>query len=292
MINRCLFIMIFLFNICAVASSFPLKVKDDLDRFSTSPQRIISLVPSITEQLYLLGVEDKLIGCTVYCQRPPEAKKKEKVGTVIEVNLEKIVSLKPDLVLATSLTNLKATKKLKSIGINLVSFPPPKNFSEICRQFLKLAKLVGKEKEAGEIIIRVKERADSIKKNVKFCKGPKVFVQIGARPLFTVTKHSFINDLIRFAGGINIAGEIEAGYYNREEVLKSNPDVIIIVTMGVVGEEEKKIWQDFETLNAAKLNRIYIIDSDKICSPTPVNFVKALEEITRILHPISTSIGN
>lgn len=248
------------------------------------PQRIISLGPSITEELYLLGVEDRLIGCTIYCKRPKEAEAKEKVATIIDVNLEKIISLNPDLVLATSLTGPKSVKKLKNLGIKVVSFSETRNFAQICQQFLELARLVGEEKKGETIVNSAKEKVNSIKRKIKYSKKPKVFVQIGTKPLFAATKQSFINDLIKFAGGINITGEIEVGHYSREEVLKSNPDVIIIVTMGIAGGKEKNTWQNFELLNAAKFDRIYIIDSDRFCSPTPISFAAALEEMVEILH--------
>ncbi len=252
------------------------------------PQRIISLGPSMTEELYLLGVDDRLIGCTLYCKRPKEAELKEKVATAIDVNLEKLIMLQPDLVLATSLTDPKSIRKLKNLGIKVVRFPEAENFSQICRQFLELARLVGEEKKAEEIVESVRKRVSSIKREVASLNRLKVFVQIGARPLFTATKHSFLNDLIELAGGINIAKDVEVGHYSREQVLKSNPDVIIIVTMGIVGEQEKKIWQDFETLNAVRFNRIHILDSHEFCSPTPLSFVENLEEIAHILYPMRT----
>ena len=111
-----------------------------------------------------------------------------------------------------------------------------------------------------------------------------MLVQIGAKPLWVATKDSFINDFIKLAGGINIGPSGESGLYSREKVLEQNPDVIIVVTMGIVGEEEKKIWQKYKTLNAAKNNRIHIVDSYKVCSPTPVSFVEVLEEIVGLIH--------
>jgi iron complex transport system substrate-binding protein len=249
------------------------------------PQRIISLGPSITESLYLLGAKDSLVGVTSYCVRPPEAQEKEKTGTVIDVNVEKAVSLKPDLVIATSLTDQKAVEKLRSLGITVVTFFQPKNFSEVCNQFMKLAKLLGKEKEAAGIISAAESKVKYIEDKVANLSKPKVFIQVGAKPLFTMTSDSFVNDFIEFAGGINIAKEARSGLYSREEVLRKNPDVIIIVTMGIAGEKEKEIWAKYKTLNAAKANRIYIIDSYKLCSPTPVSFAESLEEIAYILHP-------
>jgi len=249
------------------------------------PQRIISLGPSITKGLYLLGVENKLIANTTYCISPPEAKEKEKIGTVVEVNIEKVFRLKPDLVLATSLTNSRAKEKLRNLGINVITFPTPRDFSDLCRQFLELGRLAGKRKKAEEIVKSAKDKVTSIREKVKNLPKPKVFVQVGARPLFTATGNYFVNDYIEFAGGINIAEEAKEGIYSREQVLKANPDVIIITTMGIVAEEEKEIWQRYKTLSAVKNGRIYIIDTDKITSPTPISFVKTLEEIVSILHP-------
>ena len=280
-VRRLLSAVIFLFAVCAGTFCSP-------ENIFSYPQRIISLVPSITEQLYLLEVQDRLIGCTIYCQRPPEARMKEKVGTVIEVNLEKVVSLKPDLVLTASLVDLKAIEKLRNLGARIVSFPQAKNFTQICEQFLELGRIVGKDEKAQEIIHKAEARVNAIKEKVKGLPELEVFVQIGARPLFAVTKDSFANDFIEFAGGINIAKDTKTGLYSREEVLKNNPDVIIIVTMGIVGEKEKETWQKFKALKAVRNNRIYIVDSYKMCSPAPVTFVEALEEIAGILHSEET----
>jgi iron complex transport system substrate-binding protein len=249
------------------------------------PQRIISLGPSITKGLYLLGVQDKLIANTAYCISPPEARKKEKIGTAVEVNVEKVFRIEPDLVLATSLTNPKAKEKLKNLGIKVVTFPAPRDFSQMCEQFLELGKLVGKEEEAEKIVKGARYKATSIKKKVKDLPKPKVLVQVGARPLFVATGQYFVNDYIEFAGGINIAKGAKEGIYSREQVLKANPDVIIITTMGIVAEEEKEVWQKYKTLSAVKNSRIYIIDTDRLTSPTPASFVKTLEEIVHILHP-------
>ena len=255
--------------------------------YAEGAQRIISLVPSVTEEIYLLNAEDKLIANTLYCTKPEAAKKKEKVGTVVEINVEKIVQLKPDLVLASSLTNPGSTRKLKKLGIEVITFMQPKNFPELSRQFLQLAVVTGKGKEAKRIIDTAERKISSVKENIEGSEKVKVFAQIGAKPLFTANKDSFINDLIELSGGINIARDVKIGFYSREEVLRQNPDVIIITTMGI-GEQEKGNWQKYATLNAARNNRIHIVDPYKFCSPTPVTFVEALEEMTQILHPESS----
>jgi len=257
----------------------------------TFPQRVISLSPSITEELYLLGAEDKLIGCTTYCIRPKGAKTKEKVGTVIEVNLEKIVMLNPDIILATSLTDSKAVEKLKNLGIKIESFPASKNFNELCNEFLKLGKIVGKKNKAEEIVNDAKNKIDIIKRKTENMPHPTIFVQIGSSPLFAATDDYFIDDFINFAGGINIAENSKSGLYSREEVIKRNPDVIVIVTMGIAGDKEVKIWKNYKTLMAVKNNRIYILDSYRLCSSTPVSFVDTLKDFVEILHPEKRKIN-
>jgi iron complex transport system substrate-binding protein len=249
------------------------------------PQRIISLGPAITEEIYLLGADNRLVGCTVYCQRSDEAKNKEKIGTVIEVNLEKITALQPDIVLATSLTNPRVKEKLKNLGIKVIEFPAAKNFSGICSSFLKLGRILGKEKEAEEIVKTAENKVDSLKLKLRGLPKPRVFIQVGAKPLVTVTEDSFANDFIEFSGGVNIAQGIRYARYSREKVLEADPEVIFIVTMGINGEKERGIWQSYKALKASRGNRIYILDSYRLCSPTPVSFVETLETIAGLLHP-------
>jgi len=248
------------------------------------PQRIISLGPALTEQIYLLDAQDKLVGVTRYCQRPAQAQEKEKVGTVLEANLEKIAYLEPELVLATGLTNPKTIEKLKRLNINVVSFTQAKDFSQISEQFLALARLLGKEEQAEGILSRAKRRIDVLKRRVKHLAKKKVFAQVGANPLFAAGPDSFINDCIRLAGGINVVSGTRSGLYSREKVLQDNPDVIIITTMGIVGIEEKERWQNFKSLSAVKNNQIYIVDEYIFCSSTPPSFVQALEKMVALLH--------
>ena len=118
-----------------------------LEKAAPAPERIISLGQTITERIYLLEADKNLIADTVYCVEPEDAKYKEKVGTLLQANLEKIVALKPDLVIASNLARPKQLRKLKNLGIRVVQLSYPKNFSEMCRQFLDLGVLLGKEEK-------------------------------------------------------------------------------------------------------------------------------------------------
>ena len=248
------------------------------------PERIISLGPSLTEELFILGAQDSLVGCTTYCRVPSDKKNIVKVGAVVEVNLEKIVSLKPDLILATSLTDLRAIEKMKLLGMNVVVFPTARDFTELCEQVLQLGRLVGREKDAQELISETKERVAAIISKKGDTPPRTVFVQIGTKPLFAASKDSFINSVVEFAGGTNIVSGSRSGIYSREKVIKEDPDVIIIATMGLVGRSEKRAWEEYKTLKAVKESSIYIVDPYKFCGPTPGNFVSALEETVRMLR--------
>lgn len=250
-----------------------------------NPQRIISLSPAITEALYLLGLENKVTAVTIYCHKPPRAQEKEKIGSIIAPDLEKIVSLKPDLVLAMSLTGPKEIQKLKTLGLNVVTFRIPRNFSELCNVFLELGKIAGKADEAARLVGESKKRVSKISNSVKSMSKQETLVQIGSNPLFVATKNFFLNDYVEFAGGINIFGDAGSGSVSIEEAVKKNPDVIIIATMGLSGENEQRQWRRFSTIKAVKNKRIYIVDADRLCSPTPVSFAEYLVEIVHILYP-------
>jgi len=269
-----------------VAGMFPAHAAaGPADAAGLSPRRIISLGPTITEKLYLLGAQDRLVGVTTYCERPPEARAKEKVGNVTQVNMEKIVELKPDLVVATSLTERRAVLGLKRLGIRVIVFNEPRSYEEMNRQFLELGRIVGREREAEGIVRAAERRVDVIKKRVRGLPRPKVFIQLGAKPSFAATKDSFVNDFIELAGGTNIAREAKTGFYNREEVVRQDPDIIIIVLMGAATGNEKKGWQKFHALRAVRNDKIFIMDPYRMCSPTPRTFVDALEEMVKALHP-------
>jgi len=252
---------------------------------SKNIERIISLGPVITEEIYLLQADDKLVADTIYCTKPEEAKNKQKIGTVLEIGVEKIIMLKPDIVFATSLSNTKQCAKLMQAGIRVVTFMQAGSFPEICENFLILARYLSKEDKAQEIISNVKKEVEYIKKKMSTVHKKKIFFQIGANPLFTVSRDSFINDFIDFSGGLNIAADTTTGSYSREQVIMGNPDIIIIATMGIMGQDEKKQWQNFQTINAVKNNAIFFMDSYLTCSPTPITFITALKEMIAFTHP-------
>lgn len=246
--------------------------------YAAPAKRIISLSPSLTKNLQYLEAESSMVGRTSYCNTKRNI---TVVASAIKVNVEKVVSLKPDLVITTTLTPPQTIAALKKMGVNIVVFSSPKSFNEICDQFLHLGKLIGKEAKAKTVLAGVQKKVNALKAEKNTAK--KIFIQLGANPLFAVIPNTFMADYITFAGSENIAGGMTSGTISREAVLQKNPDAIFIVTMGMLGIEEKKQWESFKNLSATRNKKIFIIDSDKACNHTPVTFVETLEEIIKLL---------
>lgn len=252
------------------------------------PQRIVSLGPINTENVFLLGAGNRIVGSTVYCVRPDAARQTAKVGSVMQFSLEKLISLQPDLILATGFTQPQQLQQLQRLGLPVVQFEQPSSFSESCDQLIELGGLLGLESRAKEIVEEMQIKVNRIKKEVASLDKTKVFLQIGANPLHGVTGNTFSDDYITFSGGINITKEQKSGKTNREKILANNPDVIIIAIMGSetgIAAKEKTDWQYFDSIEAVKTNRVHVINPDLACSPSPATFVEALQIIRSFIHP-------
>jgi len=224
------------------------------------------------------------VGHTNYCHIALDDNK-EIVASAVTVNLEKVITLRPDLVVTTAMTNPETIEMLRRAGIKTEVFQTPRSFEEICMQFETLGHITGTSETAGAIIKEVTRRVNEIKASHHYNTAPAFFFQIGSKPLFTVLENTFMDDYITFSGGKNIADGFTRGTINREFVLMKNPDVIIIVNMGISGEEEKKIWESYPFLNAVKNKKIFFVESDMASTPNPPDFLSTLESIRKRLEP-------
>jgi len=252
------------------------------------PKRIISLAPNITEILFSLGLDDAIVGVSIHCNFPEQAKKKARVGSYISLDFERILFLHPDLVIATGAGNTRdMVERLEKLGFpTYVIFP--KNVNDILTSIGHIGQIVDREKEAREIVEGMKKRIYRVSKLTKDLPRPRVFLQIGEAPLVTVGKGSFADDLIDLAGGENIAGKEKEMYprIGMEEILTRSPDVILISSMNPKGDYQRMLqeWARWKMIPAAQNGRIHLIDSDLIDRPSP-RIIEGLEEIARILHP-------
>ncbi|MGE4585789.1 MAG: ABC transporter substrate-binding protein [Mangrovibacterium sp.] len=252
--------------------------------FAGYPERIISLAPSLTKILYWLDEEDRLVGCTSYCtlENPDDA---QIVGSAVQVNLERAVLLCPDLVIASSLISPETLRSFEKLGIEVLQLNYPRSFDDLCHQVLVLGRKLGREELAEKRVAETRERLERIRALVPDAdRKPRIFLQIGANPLFTAVPNTFLQDFIDFAGCENIAADLKTGSITRETVLVRDPDVILVLLMGTVSSREKGKWETYKNLKAVKNHRVYVMDDEKTCSPTPSLFVDALEEITGLIY--------
>jgi len=241
--------------------------------------RIISLSPQLTEAIYLVGAEEKLVGVTDLCKRPAEAMRKEKVGTPLRPDIEKIVSMRPHMVLGTREGNSPfVMARLERLGIKTHYFNRPRSFNDLLDNFLTLSRVIGRE-ERGRHIIEIARGALSRTQNND---GYKVLWQVGAEPMIAASKSSFANDIIRLAGGHNvIESELPYPRINVEEVLLKAPHVIVLMDMGYNVQMEKNRWRRY--LVEA---RFVTMDAYSVGSPTPLSFVDAVDRLATALREV------
>ena len=285
----CSLLLILLWPLASPASN--VTFRDEVGRevlIPFPPKRIISLAPNITEILFDLGLDEEIVGVSTHSNFPEKAKTRPRVGSYISLDYEKIISLKPDLIIATGAGNTREmVERLEKLG-----FPAyvifPKNLEGILLSIDHMGQVVDRKAEALRIIQDMKRRRAEIVNLMQDVPRTRVFLQIGEAPMVTVGKGSFADDLIRLAGGENVAGEEKKMYprFGMEEILKRAPEVIILTSMNASANYEKVLqdWSRWRTIPAVKNGRIHLIDSDLIDRPSP-RIIDGLEEMARILHP-------
>ncbi|EFK97118.1 Periplasmic binding protein [sediment metagenome] len=262
------------------AAGFPLKIDKQYER-------IVSLNPSASEIVASLGGEDNLIGVTTFCDYPEGLKTKEKIGSVLEIDYEKIVSLKPDLVLAMKEGNReKSVEILRSLGLNVFTLDRVRSFSDLFKNIQDCGLILDREREAAKIITDMKQDIARIKEKVKDRDRIKVFWQYGENPIVSANKETLANEMIEISGGVNIAADAKIRYprYSLEEIIKRNPQVIILTAMGLRGDEAKKEWGRYTTIRAVRDKRIHVIDSGLVCNLGP-RLEEGLRQVAAAIHP-------
>lgn len=252
------------------------------------PRRIVSLAPEITEILFALGLEKEVAGVTLFSNYPEAARTKPKVGSYINLSLEKILALRPDLVIGTTNGNPKeAVSKLEKAGIP-VYVTNPEKFSDIFRMIVNIGKITGREAAARQIVGEMKSKAERIAASTASCRKPKVFVQLDSNPIISVGGNTIYSELISMAGGVNIADHVPVKYprYSMESLIKAQPEVILLSSMN--GKTSRRAaleyWIRWKQIPAVRNQRIYLIDSDLTDRFSP-RIVQGLETIARTLHP-------
>jgi iron complex transport system substrate-binding protein len=290
--SKAIVLMITVILFIAIGTSSHAKtVTDQLGRKITvpdNPQRVVALAPSITEIIYALGQENLLKGVTLYSDFPPAAMSLPKVGSYVQLNLEKIVALKPDLCIAIKDGNPRmVANRLESLNIPVYAVDP-RNLETVMQTVLEIGNLLNASQRAYLLVQRMRSRVLKVKSLVaKSAYRPRVFFQIGITPIVSIGTHTFIHELIVLAGGKNLAqGPVAYPRFSREQVLVLSPEVFIITSMAraAVFEQVKAEWSRWPNMPAIRDHRIFLEDSNFFDRPTP-RLVDGLELLVKLIHP-------
>ncbi|NDD64249.1 MAG: cobalamin-binding protein, partial [Acidobacteria bacterium] len=253
------------------------------------PERIISLAPNLTEILFAIGLGDRIVGVTSYCDFPAAALTKARVGDTITPNPERVIALKPDLVLVTTSSQLESlTRQLDRLSIP-VYVTNPRTVRDIVVTIRLLGEVTGEQKRAGELANEMERRLRQIEGRVSRLPRLRVLYMLQLDPLIVPGRRTFLNDMITIAGGELISGMEEADYpqFSRESVLVRAPEVILLPSgHGTGGIDIDAVRNLFRRTPAVSANRVLTIDADLVDRPGP-RIIDGLEQIAQALHPES-----
>lgn len=274
--------------------SFPLTVVDDLGRevkIEKLPLRIVSLAPSNTEILFALGLGDRIVGVTSYCDYPEEAKTKPRVGGFSIPDLERLVATKPDLVLAADIHKNVGVPAFEKLGLTVVTLAP-KTMEGVLKNINLVGEIAGKSQESSRLVAQLRERVKAVTAKTEGLtkeQRPKVLYIVWHDPIWAGGGETFANDLIEKAGGMNIFAKdfSEWRIVSLEAVITKNPQVIIVSGMGATRGlifSSIKSEPRLSVVEARAKGQVYEIDGNLIERSGP-RIIEGLEQVAKVIHP-------
>ena len=264
-------------------------MKDDLGRTVSLPvpvNRVVSLAPNLTEIVFAVGGGNRLVGRTSYCDFPPEAKSVPEVGDTGTPNLERIIAVKPQVVLVSTSSQLEVfTQQLQNQNV-AVFVTDPRDLEGIFRSVEQIGEMLGQKDQAAQLVQKLRERTNAVETAVKQKPPVRVFYQVSAEPLYTIGREAFVTDLIRRAGGVSVTADVPGAWpkYSAESALAAKPEAIILPTGGSMGAANSAVTDALRQSPATLGGRVYKINDDHLARPGP-RVVDGLEEMARALHP-------
>lgn len=276
-------------------AAFPVTIKDALDNeivIESKPERIVSMIPSNTEIAFELGLGEEVVGVSDFDNYPPEATEKEKIGGM-EFNVEKIISLNPDLVLAhaSSAHNSEAgLQQLRDAGVTVLVVNDAKSFDQVFESIVMVGTAAGEKDKAEQLISDMKSKLEEIKTKAQDIKGEdrkSVFVEVSPAPeIYTAGAKTFMDEMLSAINAENIITEEGWPKMDPEAIIERNPDVII-TTHGYYTEDaagnvmKRDGWQD---ITAVKNKQVADVDSDMVTRSGP-RIIEGVEELAKAVYP-------
>ncbi len=268
------------------SAGYPVTVTDsngDSFTIEKEPMKIISMAPNITELIYQLGVQDKLVGRTDYCDFPAEVSEIESVGSLQTPDIEKIISLKPDLVIASTHFSDETQKQLTDLGIKVMVLYEEHELDGVYTIISTMGTVFQKNTEASALISEMQTSIDEVTKSMEGLEAPTVYYVVGFGEYgdYTAGGDTYINQLLTLAGGKNIAEDVEGWSYSLEALLEADPDIIII------SNEMKDSFmtaENYKDLSAVKNNQVYGINN-AIVERQGYRNLEGIKTLAQIFHP-------
>ncbi|MCT8978160.1 ABC transporter substrate-binding protein [Clostridium sp. CX1] len=274
-------------------TSYPLTFKDFYGRdvkIDKEPQRIVSGAPNITEILFALGEKDKLVGRTDFCNFPQETKSIQSIGGIQNPNIEKIVELKPDILIASSIFPKEAVEKLEALNVKVVIIQGDESFEGTYTTIKKVGQIANANEKAAEIVTNMEKKIAEVKEKVTGKNTPSVYyvISYGKDGDFTAGKNTFISKMISMAGGKNAADDAEGWAYSLEKLIEKNPDILVCSTY-IAGSPDDiktgiKNTNGYKDLTAVKNNKLFDINPDILERQGP-RLAEGFEQLAKIIHP-------
>ncbi len=261
-----------------------------------NPQRIVSLAPSNTEILFAIGAGDRVVGVTDYCNYPPEVVEKRKKGELVSiggyttVNIEKVVSLKPDLVVASYGNGIETIEALRKLNISVIAFDP-KTIQDVMKDIVLIGRATGHEEEAKELVERMLEKIENVTEKVKGKPRLRVAHIVWHDPVWVSGRNTFIDEVITLAGGENVFSFDGWRVVSIEDLIAANPDVIIVSSGSGMGGGKDVVYEwvmhddRLKSVSAVKNGRVYVVDADIISRPS-YRLADAVEIVANLLHGV------
>ncbi len=265
------------------------ELTDDAGRRVSLPaqvNRVISLAPNLTEIVFAVGGGDRLVGRTSYCDYPAEAKAVAEVGDTLHPSLERIIALRPQVVLISTASQLEIfSQQLHNQNI-AVFVTDPHDLDGVFRTIEQVGEIVGQKQQAQLVVQKLRERANAVEEAVKGKPPVRVFYQVSGEPLHTIGRDAFITDLLRRAGGISVTADVPGAWprFSDESALAARPDAIILPTGGSMGAANSAVTDALRQSPAVLSGRVYKINDDHLARPGPRS-LDGLEAMARALHP-------
>jgi iron complex transport system substrate-binding protein len=272
-----------------------LTVRDMLGRDLTlpaPPRRIVSLVPSVTETIFALGGEDRLVGVTDFCDYPPAARQKTRVGGMVAPSLEAVAALRPDLVIGTTEGTREETfVQLVRLGIPTFLVAVHR-LADMHDMIVRLGEVTGRQAAVGPLVARLDARIDAVRRAVATRPRPRVLYVVWPDPLIVPGAPAHVTELIALAGGQSITAAERQDYprFSLEAAIARAPDVIVLADHGAsasgsrAGVAEPEKWRAFSSLPAIKAGRLHSVDGNVLHRYGP-RVVDGLEQLARAIHP-------